>query len=52
MHCIITVGSPLNVTRPIPAPGSAAIIPILVFREWKRSIDRLTDKNAAKWIDS
>ena len=24
---------------------------ILIFREWKRSIDRLTDKNTARWID-
>ena len=23
----------------------------LIFREWKRSIDRLTDKNTAGWID-
>ena len=22
----------------------------LIFREWKRSIDRLGDKNAARWI--
>ena len=24
---------------------------ILIFREWKRLIDRLTDKNTARWID-
>ena len=24
---------------------------ILIFREWKRWIDRLTDKNTARWID-
>ena len=24
---------------------------ILIFREWKRSIDRLTEKNTARWID-
>ena len=24
---------------------------ILIFRDWKRSIDRLTDKNTAIWID-
>ena len=23
----------------------------LIFREWKRSIDRLTEKNTARWID-
>ena len=38
-------------TIPIPAPGSAAIIGILIFRQWKRSIDKLTDKNTARWID-
>ena len=24
---------------------------ILIFREWKRLIDRLTDKNTARWMD-
>ena len=24
---------------------------ILIFREWKRLIDRLTEKNTARWID-
>ena len=24
---------------------------ILIFREWKRSTDRLTEKNTARWID-
>ena len=38
---------PLKITRPILAPGNY----VLIFREWKRSSDRLTDKNTARWID-